>query len=336
MSEAGALRVRRALAAACAAGALFALACFTPSAPAPHDANVIRPLELAHAERLLVMVPHPDDEVLCCAGLIARVLAEGGSVHLVYATHGDGYREGVVAETREASPGPEVFRAYGERRRRESLAVLHQLGVPERQARFLGFPDGGLRALWDHRFQDERPYRSRTTAADRPPYPDSPARGRSYTAEHLETELARALDEAKPTLLVIPDPRDQHGDHNALGLFSIDAFTDASRSQYGSARILTYLVHWRSWPEQTADLGAPLEPPHDFATATLGWRVLALDPAASAEKRRLLHLYATQMTVMGSFLERFPRRNELFGALDDLGLRPLSDRGHADEARRLP
>ncbi len=315
---------------------LLALACVTPRPRAQTDAEGIRPLALARAERLLVMVPHPDDEVLCCAGLIARVLSEGGSVHLVYATHGDGYREGVVAETREASPGPEVFRAYGERRRRESLAVLRQLRVPDDQARFLGFPDGGLRALWEHRFQDERPYRSRTTAADRPPYSDSPARGRSYTAEHLETELARALDEAQPTLLVIPDPRDQHGDHNALGLFSLDAFTDARRKQGGSARILTYLVHWRSWPEPAADLGAPLEPPHDFAADAPGWRVLALAPAASAEKRRLLHLYTTQMTAMGSFLERFPRRNELYGAFDDLGLRMLSDRRRGDEARRLP
>lgn len=316
--------------------ALGTFACLAPRGAPRSDPNAILRLDLARGERLLVMVPHPDDEVLCCAGLMARVLDDGGSVHLVYATHGDGYREAVTAETREASPGPEVFRAYGERRRRESLAVLEQLRVPAQQARFLGFPDGGLRALWDHRFDDARPYRSRTTAAETPPYPDSPARGRPYTARQLDAELSRALSEVRPTLLVIPDPRDQHGDHNALGLFSLDAVADLAPKGSAPERILTYLVHWQTWPDATADGASPLAPPTDLESAARGWRVLPLRPADTAEKRRLLHLYATQMNAMGSFLDRFPRQNELFAELGDAPPRLASARGRGASPRATP
>jgi LmbE family N-acetylglucosaminyl deacetylase len=324
----------------CVAGSLLLAlgmsACLAPGVAVRDGANAIERLELLPGERMLVMVPHPDDEILCCAGLMARVMAEGGSVHLVYATHGDGYREAVAAEAREVSPGPALFRAYGERRRRESLAVLEQLRVPEGQARFLGFPDGGLRALWDHRFDAAGPYRSRTTAADTPPYLDSPARGRPYTAQQLGSELTRALAEVRPTLLVIPDARDQHGDHNALGLFSLEAVAASTPTGAAPTRILSYLVHWRTWPDASADGRAPLEPPGDFEVHSLGWRVLPLAPAATAEKRRLLHLYATQMTAMGGFLERFPRRNELFGELDDASPRFVSARERGAALRPIP
>ena len=39
---------------------------------------------------LLVVSPHPDDETLCCAGVIRRVLAAGGHASIVWLTSGDG------------------------------------------------------------------------------------------------------------------------------------------------------------------------------------------------------------------------------------------------------
>ena len=48
--------------------------------------------------KLLVIAPHPDDEVLGAGGLMQRVRAAGGMVHVVYLTDGDGYPEGVRAE----------------------------------------------------------------------------------------------------------------------------------------------------------------------------------------------------------------------------------------------
>src|SRR5438552_16950163 len=39
--------------------------------------------------RLLVVAPHPDDEVLAAGGLMARILRQPGTVHVVVATDGE-------------------------------------------------------------------------------------------------------------------------------------------------------------------------------------------------------------------------------------------------------
>lgn len=74
-------------------------------------------------ERLLVLAPHPDDEVIGCGGLVALHLAEGRPVHVVVAT--DGAQAGSAAQ-REA----------------ESRAALASLG--NATVDFLRFPDRAL------------------------------------------------------------------------------------------------------------------------------------------------------------------------------------------------
>ncbi|MBO9517198.1 MAG: PIG-L family deacetylase [Porphyrobacter sp.] len=44
--------------------------------------------QLKHLGRVLVIAPHPDDEILGCGGTIARLAAEGHEVHVAIATQG--------------------------------------------------------------------------------------------------------------------------------------------------------------------------------------------------------------------------------------------------------
>jgi LmbE family N-acetylglucosaminyl deacetylase len=294
-------------------------------------------LDLASSERLLVIAPHPDDEILCCGGLISRVVSEGGRVDIVYVTQGDGYLEGVMMETRDPRPRPEAFVAYGEWRRRESLGVLALLRVPEDRAHFMGFPDAGIRELWDRRFTDSNPYRSRTTDVERVPYPDVLDTGAPYSGRRLTQELRRLLAELRPTLLVIPDPRDRHPDHNASGLFALQALqelhedeaSDGSEEPPPPIRVLTYLVHWPEWPSLSAEPPPRLDPPATLVQAPIRWLTFPLTRRESADKLHVLHVYKTQVDVMGPFLDRFYRSNELFGeflqepAPDALELSPL-------------
>ncbi|MEA2341880.1 MAG: hypothetical protein QOF63_49 [Thermoanaerobaculia bacterium] len=74
-------------------------------------------------ERLLVLAPHPDDEVIGCGGLVALHLREGRKVHVVVATDG--------AQAGDAS-----------QREAESRAALALLG--DATIAFLGFPDREL------------------------------------------------------------------------------------------------------------------------------------------------------------------------------------------------
>lgn len=83
--------------------------------------------------RLVVVAPHPDDEVLACGGLLA-MRAERGLPSLVIAVT-DG----------EASHGSEVkdWANLGAQRADESYAGLDVLGVPSPCVVRLGIPDGG-------------------------------------------------------------------------------------------------------------------------------------------------------------------------------------------------
>ncbi|OLR92967.1 PIG-L deacetylase family protein [Actinokineospora bangkokensis] len=79
---------------------------------------------------LVVVAPHPDDEVLGAGGLMALA----GSVHLVAVTDGEA-----------SHPGSTVLapRELAAVRARESEAALDVLGVDARVDR-LGMPDGGI------------------------------------------------------------------------------------------------------------------------------------------------------------------------------------------------
>jgi len=293
-------------------------------------------LELGRAERLMVMAPHPDDEVICCAGLMRRVIAGGGRVDIVYFTQGDGYPEGVALELSPAKLEPALFIAYGEWRRRESLAVLTLLRLSEQNAHFLGFPDGGLREIWERHFSQLRPYESRTTATAHVPYRYSVEPGAPYSGIELQGLVRGLILDLKPTLIALPDPRDQHGDHSATGLFALEAFHDASEAAADAgiprARVLTYLVHWPGWPGLSAEPPPPLDPPADITPAPIEWVALPLSEAEAADKLHVLHVYKTQVDVMAPFLDSFYRSNELFGTFTDdpppqgLALSPLAYR----------
>jgi LmbE family N-acetylglucosaminyl deacetylase len=84
--------------------------------------------------RLLAVFAHPDDESFGVGGTLARYAAEGASVHLVCATHGEAGSTG--------DPPLCAQEELGAVRERELRAACAALGV--RSPRFLGCVDGRL------------------------------------------------------------------------------------------------------------------------------------------------------------------------------------------------
>src|SRR5262245_24763740 len=110
------------------------------------------------ATRLLVVAPHPDDEVIAAGGTIRRVAAAGGALRVVYLTDGEASTAGVQAtEGRNDMPRPGDYRDYGQRRKREARRALGTLGVKNDAAPiFLGFPNNGLSRLMTRYWSDKR------------------------------------------------------------------------------------------------------------------------------------------------------------------------------------
>lgn len=88
------------------------------------------PLELGEVDRLVVVAPHPDDEVLGAAGLMRRATAEGRSIRILSVSDGEA-----------SHPGVPDARALAERRRRETGEALVRLGL-DVEVLHLGLPDG--------------------------------------------------------------------------------------------------------------------------------------------------------------------------------------------------
>ena len=74
---------------------------------------------------ILVVAPHPDDDIITSSGVISRALRRGEQVHVVYFTNGDNFG----ADT-------------GLVRQNEAVASQSVLGVGEDNLLFLGYPDG--------------------------------------------------------------------------------------------------------------------------------------------------------------------------------------------------
>jgi LmbE family N-acetylglucosaminyl deacetylase/GT2 family glycosyltransferase len=95
--------------------------------------NLLVPYEAASSlpgSRVLVLAPHPDDEVFGCGGALARHAEQGATITVVILTDG---AYGAAADQAEA---------VRETRRAESRAAAAVLGYGE--PRFLGLPDRGL------------------------------------------------------------------------------------------------------------------------------------------------------------------------------------------------
>jgi len=86
---------------------------------------------------ILIVVPHMDDEMLACGGLMA-LLPDKERIHLIYTTDGMKSPAPIVPWRDVITPD------LGETRIREAQAALRSLGIPAANAHFLRLPEARL------------------------------------------------------------------------------------------------------------------------------------------------------------------------------------------------
>lgn len=83
---------------------------------------------------VMIIATHPEDEIICCSGVISRAVKRGMCVQVVVLTNGD-----YLGSTEEK----------GIERQRELLEGLKELGLNDpNSVIFLGYPENGLRTLY--------------------------------------------------------------------------------------------------------------------------------------------------------------------------------------------
>ncbi len=237
-----------------------------PARAKPGDAPV-RPLRAPSAavfpKRVLVLSPHPDDDVISMGGTLCRFVDQGHEVHIAYEVSGAGavsneaawrllafVRDSGLANPAETGrlgalcaglgsaaalpPTPELLRWKGLIRRHEAIAAARVCGVPESQLHFLDLP-----------FYAAEP------------------RGRRYGSADVAA-MSALLEKLQPHLIYAAgDLDDPHGTHRLCLHVLRDTLARAAEAKapwLAQAELWLYRGAWAEWPLDEIDLAVPLSP----------------------------------------------------------------------------
>ena len=150
--------------------------------------------------RVMLIVPHEDDEINVLSGVLEQYTAAGSDVVVVFVTNGD-------SETN------------GETRIKEALCATALYGVPEENVLFLGYGDtGNEQTTHLYNAAPNEPYRSSAGRTHTYGTKEHPAfRYSDYTRENLINDLQAALETYLPDTIYCVD-YDAHPDHRATSL----------------------------------------------------------------------------------------------------------------------
>ena len=260
-------------------------------------------------DTLLIVAPHPDDESLCCAGLIHMARQAGAQVAIVWITNGDAFRWDAMVLTHSLLPKRGSYLQLARTREDEARHAASSLGVVPGSTYFLGYPDRGVAHLMADYFEPRAPWQSRFTGARSVIYPGAFEPGARYDGESLTRAFEAILDRVHPTLVFAPSPQDTHPDHRGAGLLVSRVL--AARGELGELR--SWIVHGgRGWPRR----GFAPDAPQSIAPtgAALQWQELKLGEGSVEAKLDAITAHRSQLRVMGRVMRRYVRSTELYAA----------------------
>jgi LmbE family N-acetylglucosaminyl deacetylase len=281
--------------------ALLALASLLPRLS--HGAG---PFTFSKTDSILVVSPHPDDETLCCAGVMRRAAEAGARVSVVWVTGGDAFELDARLVEKRLRPGALGLRKLGEQRIGEAMAAADKLGIAPANRFVLGYPDRGIqRLMLDHFYV---PLRSRYTGQSNVAFDIAVSPQAPYEGRALDADLRKVIDITQPTYVFVASPLDAHPDHSASGEFVMRILGERNQLD----RVYYWIIHGGfDWPRPRGlHRQNPLVPPE--RARDLPWLRFELTDAEQDDKLAALQAHHSQMEIMRSFLRAFVRRNELF------------------------
>jgi len=201
---------------------------------------------------VLIFAPHPDDEVLGCAGVVLRALEAKKRVGVIVLTNGDGFPKAasVVSGKPQDQLTPADFLKLGTERQRQSIEGVKLLGLPVANLTFLGYPDSLLAKLYQsngiEQFRQQFTGKDTTHSLAAADF-HSAVHGRPapFTRAALLADLVEVIQKAAPKEIYVTHELDNHADHRAAHWFVRDA---ASKAGFRDP-LRTFIVHGSKTPE---------------------------------------------------------------------------------------
>lgn len=251
------------------------------------------------ADRVLVVAPHIDDEVLGAGGYVADAIDAGADVYIVYLTGGDYSRIGQLANHLTGFATVPLNRK-AKTRMAEAQRAATRLGLDPSHLLLLGYPDRGLAKMLR---KPRHTMRSVSTGQKTVPYAEAVSPGAPYRLESLHRDLESTLNVVQPTVVIGPIEQDRHPDHRAAAI--IIGHVLRGRNEH-PARI-GYLIHaWLSSGSKD------LLPPSRMRDED--WLVYPLSESARHTKKQALAEFKTQQRspYLIALFRSLDRNNELF------------------------
>ena len=260
----------------------------------------------ARNDRVLIVAPHMDDEAIGAGAYALDAIRSGADVFVAFMTAGDCARFSARITTGRVMPTPSDYLSVGLTRIAEAHRAMRILGLPQDHLFVLGYPDRGLRTMFD---EPHLVVRSTSTEQDAVPYETAVSPGAKHTLDNVVSDLRSIIERVQPTTVITPVPFDLHPDHNAAAAI-VDLAID--RTSLTPNR-LGYVVHTSRflksfvWTPERA-----LLPPvrmRSFTGATY-----PVSMRAQTVKAAMLDAYKSQRPYTYFLRNAFVRSNELFFA----------------------
>lgn len=164
-------------------------------------------------KKVMVFVPHEDDDVLLMGGVLEQYVKYGSDVYVVFGENGD---SGVSKSSYK------IGKELGQVRANEAVSTLTSYGIPEKNIYFLGYGSTVFRDkphLYNHTGDRDEVVKTvsgfdHKYATDaHPAYRD----GEKITKNNLDYDYESLIDEHKPDVIFCVD-YDLHPGHRAVSL----------------------------------------------------------------------------------------------------------------------
>lgn len=220
---------------------------------------------------LLIVAPHPDDDLITSAGVILRARRAGQTVRIVFMTNGD-----------------VVSMESGLQRQDEAVKALAELEVPEENIIFLGYPDGALEDLRSSHLAPNQARAAGNRDRQTTTFGERGLGGAEYhrhifgaaaanNGANLRTDLTHVLSSYRPAHIFVTSEHDQHPDHRTTYRFVMDALEGARTTSPSYNPTIHKTIVWNdfqhqlAWPAQANPRVYFTEPPDLTERTGLRW-----------------------------------------------------------------
>lgn len=273
---------------------------------------------------LLIVAPHPDDETLCCSGIMIQALQAGKKVGVVVLTNGDGYPLAASHLTNVEVNNLTVqeFFTLASARQQWLTRSLSLIGFNQENIYFLSYPDGKLNDIYlagnDFIHLNEFTKKNQTYKAAFDNYNHS-ERGYNakYTKANITNNLRDIILDKAPKEIYVSSAFDSHGDHKAAYSF----VRDATDKAFYQGDIYTYLIHYgnhQDWPvPRQFDLSQKFAPMSftNNSKSSISWppsKRVPLTPIETQTKLMMINQFKLEVEMDKEFVHAFAKSEEIF------------------------